>query len=179
MKSIKLLQTWNFITNTVEKIPLTNIFVAPLPLIQKRKLLKKKLVSLALIGLLLVSCKPQTTDQAGVIDDTKQATIDSMNVVLEKQKIEMAKQKSIDSMQAIVESQKRSSVSTHTTTTVTEKRKGWSRAAKGAVIGAGVGAAAGAIINKKNHGEGAIIGGLAGAGVGAGTGAILDSKKDK
>jgi hypothetical protein len=140
--------------------------------------LKKKLVSLAIIGLLLVSCKPQTTDQAGVVDDAQQVTIDSMNVVLEKQKLEIAKQKSIDSMQAIVESQKRSSVSTHTTTTVTEKRKGWSGAAKGAVIGAGVGAVTGAIVSKKK-GEGAIIGGLAGAGVGAGTGAILDSKKNK
>ena len=140
--------------------------------------MKKKLVSLALIGLLLVSCKPQTTDQAGVVDDTKQATIDSMNVVLEKQKIEMAKQKSIDSMQNIVNSQRHSNVSTHTTTTVTEKRKGWSRAAKGAVIGAGVGAVTGAVISK-NKTEGAIIGGLAGAGLGAGTGAILDSKKNK
>lgn len=53
------------------------------------------------------------------------------------------------------------------------KKKGWSGTAKGAVIGAGVGAATGAIISKKK-GTGAIIGGLAGAGVGAGTGAIID-----
>lgn len=58
------------------------------------------------------------------------------------------------------------------------KKKGWSSAAKGAVIGAGVGAITGAAVSKKK-GEGAIIGGLAGAGVGAGTGAIIDSKKNK
>jgi hypothetical protein len=61
--------------------------------------------------------------------------------------------------------------------TVEQKRKGWSSTAKGAVIGAGVGAVTGAVIDKKHHGEGAIIGGLAGAGVGAGTGAIIDGKK--
>ena len=57
-----------------------------------------------------------------------------------------------------------------------EKKKGWSNTAKGAVIGAGVGAATGAIVSKKK-GQGAIIGGLVGAGVGAGTGAIIDEKK--
>jgi hypothetical protein len=48
-----------------------------------------------------------------------------------------------------------------------------SSTAKGALIGAGVGAAA--IISKKKV-QG-IIGGVAGAGVGAGTGAIIDGSK--
>ena len=63
--------------------------------------------------------------------------------------------------------------------TAEQKKKGWSGAAKGAVIGAGVGAIGGAVIDKKKPAQGAIIGGLAGAGLGAGTGAILDSKKNK
>jgi hypothetical protein len=143
--------------------------------------LKKKLVSLALIGLLLTSCKPQIADKAGIVDDAKQVTIDSMKVEMAKQEVEVAKQKSIDSMKVVMSQQHQSSgrnTVTHTTTTVTEKRKGWSRAAKGAVIGAGVGAVTGAVISK-NKTEGAIIGGLAGAGLGAGTGAILDSEKNK
>lgn len=58
-------------------------------------------------------------------------------------------------------------------------KKGWSAKAKGAVIGAGVGAAGGAIINKRNRGVGAIIGGLGGAAVGTGVGAIIDHKKGR
>jgi len=63
---------------------------------------------------------------------------------------------------------------TPTTTTTETKKKGWSKAAKGAVIGAGTGAAAGAIISKKK-GKGAIIGGIIG---GAG-GYIIGRNKDK
>lgn len=130
------------------------------------------------ITILSVSCKP-SANEAGITEESKQASIDSMKVVIDKQNAQIAKQKSIDSMQAIVNNQKQArQVNTHTTTTVTEKRKGWSRAAKGAVIGAGVGAITGAAVSKKK-GEGAIIGGLAGAGLGAGTGAIIDSEKAK
>lgn len=130
------------------------------------------------ITILSVSCKP-SANEAGVTEESKQASIDSMKVVIDKQNAQIAKQKSIDSMQTLVNQQRSArQVNTHTTTTVTEKRKGWSRAAKGAVIGAGVGAITGAAVSKKK-GEGAIIGGLAGAGLGAGTGAIIDSEKAK
>lgn len=54
------------------------------------------------------------------------------------------------------------------------KKKGWSSAAKGAVIGAGAGAVAGAVIDKK-HGQGAVIGAV----VGAGAGYIIGRQKDK
>lgn len=47
----------------------------------------------------------------------------------------------------------------------TAKKKGWSDAAKGAVIGGAAGAVGGALIDKKK-GRGAIIGGLVGAGGG-------------
>jgi YMGG-like Gly-zipper len=99
------------------------------------------------LTLLLTSCK-NTNEQASTLADQKQKVVDSMNLVMEKQKI-------IDSMnQEVAKAEKE----------------------KGAVIGAGVGAATGAIVSKKK-GEGAIIGGLVGAGVGAGTGAIIDDKK--
>lgn len=59
-------------------------------------------------------------------------------------------------------------------TPVPAKKKGWSKAAKGTAIGAGVGAIGGAIISK-NKGLGAVIGGVVG---GAG-GYIIGRNKDK
>lgn len=50
-------------------------------------------------------------------------------------------------------------------TQATAKKKGWSDAAKGSVIGGAAGAVGGALIDK-NKGRGAIIGGLVGAGGG-------------
>lgn len=54
------------------------------------------------------------------------------------------------------------------------KKKGWSEAAKGTVIGAGAGALGGALIDKKK-GRGAIIGGV----VGAGAGYLIGRDKDR
>ena len=56
----------------------------------------------------------------------------------------------------------------------TTQKKGWSKAAKGAVIGGASGAVVGAVISKKK-GKGAIIGGV----VGAAGGYILGRSKDK
>lgn len=58
--------------------------------------------------------------------------------------------------------------------TKTLHRKHWSHKAKDATIGAGAGAATGAIISK-DHSKGAIIGGAAGAGAGY----IIGKHKDK
>lgn len=54
------------------------------------------------------------------------------------------------------------------------KKKGWSSAAKGAVIGGVVGAGTGVLIDKKD-GRGAVIGGV----VGAGTGYVIGRHRDK
>jgi outer membrane lipoprotein SlyB len=54
------------------------------------------------------------------------------------------------------------------------QKKGWSKAAKGAVIGGAGGAVVGAAVSNK-RGKGAIIGGV----VGAGTGYIIGRSKDK
>ncbi|SHJ65669.1 glycine zipper family protein [Flavobacterium haoranii] len=123
----------------------------------------KNLGVLLVAVLSFISCK--NTDKSS--DElAKEATIDSIKMEMEKQRI-------IDSVQR-AEQEKVVYVNQNTTTTT--ERKGWSNTAKGAVIGAGVGAATGPIVSKKK-GEGAIIGGLAGAGIGAGTGAIIDGKK--
>lgn len=55
-----------------------------------------------------------------------------------------------------------------------QQKKGWSKAAKGAVIGGGAGAIAGAVISKKPV-KGAVIGGV----IGAGAGYIIGRSKDK
>ncbi|WP_256012064.1 YMGG-like glycine zipper-containing protein [Desertivirga xinjiangensis] len=62
----------------------------------------------------------------------------------------------------------------YTPTPVQQKKKGWSSAAKGAVIGAGAGAVTGVLVDKKD-GRGAVIGGL----LGAGTGYVIGRSKDK
>lgn len=57
---------------------------------------------------------------------------------------------------------------------VKKEKKGWSKAAQGAVIGGAAGAVGGAIISKKK-GLGAVIGGV----VGAAGGYIIGKNKDK
>ena len=61
-----------------------------------------------------------------------------------------------------------------TTAAAPAKKKGWSKAAKGAVIGAGSGAVVGAVVSK-NKGKGAIIGAV----VGAAGGYVIGRSKDK
>ncbi len=139
--------------------------------------MKNVVMIIAAVGVLsLSSCK--NTDKQGVIaEDVHQATIDSMKQVAEKQRI-------IDSMRIVNQVTQQATqrerevvvVNNQAPAAAAPKRKRWSGAAKGAVIGAGVGAVTGAVISKKK-GEGAVIGGLAGAGVGAGVGAVLDDKK--
>lgn len=138
-----------------------------------------KPLTIIMLIFVLASCQKQQKED---INRAKQASIDSMQTEINKQKI-------IDSMQLeIAKAAEASEIKErHQNVTVVNqpaavapaKKKGWSGAAKGAVIGAGVGAATGAIVSKKK-GEGAIIGGIVGAGVGAGTGAIIDdSTKNK
>lgn len=58
----------------------------------------------------------------------------------------------------------------------TAYRRGWSRAAKGAVIGGAGGAILGAVIDRKSRLAGGVIGGVLGAGAGYGIGRHLDKK---
>jgi outer membrane lipoprotein SlyB len=57
---------------------------------------------------------------------------------------------------------------------VQQKKKGWSKAAKGTAIGVGVGAITGAVVSKKKV-KGAVIGGV----IGGGAGYIIGRHKDK
>ncbi len=68
----------------------------------------------------------------------------------------------------------KSVTNTTTQTGTTAQKKGWSSAAKGAVIGGVIGAGTGIIVDKKD-GRGAAIGGI----VGAGTGYVIGREQDK
>ena len=68
-----------------------------------------------------------------------------------------------------------SSAGSGTSSSTGTEKKGWSKTAKGAVIGGVVGAGTGAVVNKKNRAAGAIIGGA----VGAGAGAVIGNEMDK
>ena len=139
----------------------------------------KQLISIVTIALIVTACNSNAKKETEALKMQQVATIDSLNMVVAKQKI-------IDSMKAVKVAHVRSNAkvsgydaaSAETPATPVAKRKGWTGAEKGVLIGAGTGAIAGAIIDKK-HGEGAIIGGLLGAGIGAGTGAIIDKNKRK
>lgn len=133
------------------------------------------------------------------ITNAKQEVIDSMNL---EAKVESAKQFTRDSVKdarkptyyankKVNKSNSESYVSNSpavatspssspavVNTPVRRKRK-ISRPVEGALIGAGVGAISGAIIDKNNRGKGAIIGGVIGAGLGAGTGVVIDNKQRK
>ncbi|MBS4063586.1 MAG: glycine zipper 2TM domain-containing protein [Chitinophagaceae bacterium] len=61
-------------------------------------------------------------------------------------------------------------------TSTTTQKQGWSKAAKGAVIGGAGGAVAGAVINKRDRAEGAVVGGVIGGAVGYGIGRAEDKK---
>jgi membrane-bound lytic murein transglycosylase len=64
----------------------------------------------------------------------------------------------------------------NSTSQSTAKKTGWSKAAKGAVIGGAGGAVIGAVVNKRNRAAGAVIGGVLGAGAGYGIGRSKDKK---
>ncbi|MGF2411106.1 MAG: YMGG-like glycine zipper-containing protein, partial [Ferruginibacter sp.] len=122
----------------------------------------------AAMATMVVSCKNKTKEETKVLSATEQA--DS---------IEFAKFKEQKAKNEAVAAYKASHPVVATapaTTTAAPKKKGWSKAAKGAVIGAGTGAVAGAIINKRNRAAGAVIGGVVGGGVGYGVGRSMDKK---
>ncbi len=58
-----------------------------------------------------------------------------------------------------------------------QEKKKWSPQAKGAVIGGLGGAAAGAVINKRNRAVGGVVGGVAGGAIGYGVGKHIDNKQ--
>lgn len=126
----------------------------------------KKILTFVAIAGSLVACKQNksaTTDQTRVLSAT-----DSAEFKQWKESKEKATEKTV-----VYKTESDAPVSV--VAPVETKKKGWSKAAKGAVIGGATGAVAGAIISK-NKAAGAVVGGVVGAGVGYGIGRHKDKK---
>ena len=142
--------------------------------------MKQLLTALSLVAV-MASCKSKTetvTDQAKVLSATD--SIEFANFQAWKQ--QQAETKAINDNRTVRYVERRQSTvansapASNTNTTTAAKKKGWSKAAKGAVIGGAAGAVTGAVINKKNRAAGAVVGGVAGAGVGYTIGRAKDRK---
>lgn len=163
----------------------------------------KPIFTLLIVAGALVSCKnsPNNLDaQAGMVNNAKTAETAAFEQwQQEKYQEEMAEFKAWKEEKSAKEAKATAPVQTkvvyvnqpatqpvaYNTPTILPERieqtqpakKGWTNAAKGAVIGAGAGAVAGAVIAKKNRPLGALIGVVAGGGTGFGVGKIFDNKK--
>ncbi|HEX6916363.1 MAG TPA: glycine zipper 2TM domain-containing protein [Chitinophagaceae bacterium] len=157
--------------------------------------MKKILPALGIVAVFAAcNTKNSAAEQELAILKAKQATIDSMNIVVEEREAK-AEEKAVSYAAAVRKSTPARRTTTArrpvqyasysepavlpTATPAPEKKKGWSNKAKGAVIGGVVGAGAGAVIAKDKKAQGAIIGGVVGAAAGYGVGAILDKKSGR
>jgi len=157
----------------------------------------KKIISVfAIAATFAVSCnsaaeREKQAAQQRELDSIKmemarQRVIDSMNEVARLEAEEQARVKARETKTVVVYNDRgepiRQSVNQSQTTAAggqTTTKKGWSAKAKGAVIGAGVGAITGAAVSKTQKGKGAVIGGAVGAAAGTGVGAIIDKKEGR
>lgn len=129
----------------------------------------KHLLIIAAMATLVVSCKNKTKETTKVLSATEQAD----SIAFAQFKEQKIKNEAVAAYKA---SRRTAAAPATAATTAVPKKKGWSKAAKGAVIGGVVGAGTGAIINKRNRAVGAVIGGVVGGGVGYGIGRSMDKK---
>lgn len=164
----------------------------------------KKLLPISIaaivITLLFVACKrsPQTdangkaltyADTVGLADFQKWKTLNELKdpTVYYQQGNEMASSqptrtivKYVPVKSSATRSAHRSTYSSGSMNSVSQYpaktvKKGWSRKAKGAVIGGGGGAILGAVINKNNR----LLGGALGGAIGAGLGYVIGNELDR
>lgn len=151
----------------------------------------KKIILILMTLTIIYGCNTKSTNADTEIAKAKQAAIDSMKQV----HLISQQQRQIDSLKmaskvnptkvnpvnnvstnAYAASSRSTTPSTPVSYASTKKKKKMGNVAKGAIIGAGVGAVTGAVVSKKK-GQGAIVGGVLGAGAGAGVGAVIDKKQ--
>jgi hypothetical protein len=150
----------------------------------------KKIFSVAALAIILSACSNNAKQEAMIRQQAIVAVKDSLKLdsfkradAREKERVaivkeEKAKQEKRTLLLAerneAASARSSNSSSSRNETAAPAKKKGWSQAAKGAVIGAGAGALGGILIDKKD-GRGAIIGGV----VGAGTGYVIGRAQDR
>ncbi|AOM80340.1 YMGG-like glycine zipper-containing protein [Pedobacter steynii] len=150
----------------------------------------KKIFSVAAFAIVLSACSNNAKQEAMIKQQAIVAVKDSLKLdsfkradAQEKERLAKVKEEKVkeekrtlllaERNEAAAERSDRNN-SSNTEAAVPAKKKGWSQAAKGAVIGAGAGALGGVLIDKKD-GRGAIIGGV----VGAGTGYVIGRAQDR
>ncbi|PST82995.1 hypothetical protein C7T94_10225 [Pedobacter yulinensis] len=155
----------------------------------------KKILGVLMLSASIVACGPSAKEKEQIRIAAEKRITDSLRLDSFK-KVEIARQEKIEQERvaaaaaaAAAAAERRSyarssyrssgsgsgsSSSSYGGTQATAKKKGWSDAAKGTLIGAGAGAVGGALIDKKK-GRGAVIGGL----IGAGTGYVIGRGEDR
>ena len=139
------------------------------------------LIVTAAAGMVACNSKPTGTADAKVIfaDTTGLAEFQDWKAMNERKDPNTYYMNGATAQQPVARrtaSRSTSSGSMNTSTTNTAKKKGWSKAAKGAVIGGAGGAVLGAVINKQNRVVGGVLGGIIGGGIGYGIGRSQDKK---
>lgn len=150
----------------------------------------KKIFAIVALATVLASCGNSAKEQelakqqavAAVKDSLKLDSFKRAEVARQQAEVEAKHQAELAAARRSAATTRYSSSGGTTTssagTTTAAKKKGWSDAAKGTAIGAGVGALGGILIDKKD-GRGAVIGGLAGAGAGYAIGRAEDRKSGR
>jgi hypothetical protein len=160
-------------------------------LLLKLRTMKRIIIPVLAITVLMTACNttPDTTTQKAIqpsVDTTGLAAFQAWkaqnelmntqeNTAMQPQTREVVKYYPVSSARRSSGVSRSSSGSSGTVS----RKKGWSSAAKGAVIGGVAGAAGGAIINKKNRALGGVIGGVLGAGAGYGIGRGIDKRNGR
>ena len=148
----------------------------------------KKIFSVAALAIVLSACSNNAKQEAMIKQQAIVAVKDSLRLdsfkradAREKERLAIVKEeKAKEEKRTLLLAERNEAADrSNRNTAVNEapapaKKKGWSQAAKGAVIGAGAGALGGILIDKKD-GRGAIIGGV----VGAGTGYVIGRAQDR
>lgn len=137
------------------------------------------IIAVALVGMIsiMASCKQKATAPANSATSVLSASDSAeMQEYKEFQQWKEMKAKEAAAPVKVIEHQRTVVVEKPVPVAATAtQKKGWSKAAKGTAIGAGVGAVAGAVINKRNRAAGAAIGAV----IGGGSGYVIGRSKDK
>ena len=140
----------------------------------------KRMVFILAIVATLAACSNNSETKVQTKEDAFRQVKDSMQLDslrrADAKELELSQAQSATAVNTSNSSSERTYVKgvSETYTNTPPEKKGWSKAAKGAAIGAGVGAVTGVIVDKKDA-RGAIIGGVAGAGAGY----VIGRSKDK
>jgi hypothetical protein len=135
----------------------------------------KRILTIVAFAALAAGCNSNANENAKIDDSIRvakeQAKLDSFE---RAEQTERAVENALAKERAATQNNQNLSTATPAPNSTEAEKKGWSSAAKGAVIGGVVGAGTGVLIDKKDA-RGAVIGGA----VGAGTGYVIGREKDK